>query len=218
MTPDILPDEELNALRSDLPNFKSVDTATADKLIFAAQSPTLGHSVEVFTIGVPDILPGGNGLAAATSAGWRLAAAFGATTIACDMYTVARGGPQPLPQGTRRLACMRTGDQVNKLLIAIAGLQQIAGQPPATDFRIRLLIMPALFTDALWLLPMSLNTADSKLVAYDTLVDGITPGAQYSPADFIKLLVPVAQYWKDNPVKSLLKPSYESARGSVKSI
>ena len=195
-------------MKRDLPSFKSVDATTAAALLAVAQNPALGHNIEVFTIGMQDVLPGGSGLAAATSAGWRLAAAISPNTIACDMYSVARGGSQPLPAGSRRLACVRTGAPVNKLLMAIDGLQQIDGQPPGTAFLIRLLIMPALFTDALWLLPLSLNLADSRLIAYDTLVEGYEPGTQYSPPDFIQPLVQVAEYWKHNSIASLDQPPH----------
>jgi hypothetical protein len=196
LTSQLLPIEELNALQRDLSSFKSVDATTADWLVSAAQNPASGYSTEVFTLGVPDILPGGGGLAAAMSGGWRLSGAYGTKPIACDMYTVARGGPQPLPQGSHRLACVRTGEPVNKLLTAIASLQQPGAMPPDTPFLLRLLIMPALFTDALWLLPSSLDPASSRLIAYDTLIETFTPGTQYSPADFIQRLLPVAQYWQ----------------------
>ncbi len=204
-TSQILPAEELNAMKRDLQSFKSV-ASMVDSLVAAAQNTTLGHNIQVFTLGVQDIQPGGAGLAAATAAGWRLAASVGGQTIACDLYTVARGGSAPLDQGAPRLACVRAGAPVDRLMAAMTSMQQIDGQPANTEFTIRLLIMPALFTDALWLLPLNLDLDSSRLIAYDTLVEGLITDIQYSPTDFLNRLAPVAQYWKDHPVLGLEKP------------
>src|SRR5271169_3529814 len=133
-TPQVLPSEEFNALQSGLRSFKSVDAATAALLLSAAQGHTTGHNAQVFTMGVLDVLPGGGGLSAAKVGGWQLAGEFGGQIVACEMYTGARGGPQPLPQGSPRLSCVRTGEPGNRLLRAIASLQEIDGQPPATPF------------------------------------------------------------------------------------
>ncbi len=158
-----------------------------------------GLRAKVYTIGISDVLSGWSTAASAQPAGWRVAVPTANGGLAGDLYTASRGGLHPLDEGTPRVACLRTGSQVSKLIDSVAQATVLDGQPAGTLFEIRLLIMPALFTDALWLVLPNLNTTDFRFVAYDTVIEGFQRGKQYALDAFLQMLLPVAQYWKSTP-------------------
>jgi len=182
------------ALQDGVPSFRSfrsADPVLQQALLQATQG------LKVFTLGIPDVLSGGGGLQAAKLSGWRIAVADGGAAIAGDIYTMARGGKQPLPEGSPRLACIRQGQEVTNMLQTIADLSApaLAGQLPAEPFNVQLLIMPGLYTDALWLRPQNPGPTPSFIVPFHTLVDNVHLNYAYTEQDIIALLRPIAEKW-----------------------
>jgi hypothetical protein len=71
---------------------------------------------------------------------------------------------------------------------------------PAEPFQLRLVSMPELFTEGLWLAPQSMNRNSVRVVPYYTLIKGFPVGIPYTEADFIENVRPVATAWQDMPV------------------
>jgi hypothetical protein len=188
-----IPDAVTIALRRDLPSFQSFRSADPPmrQLLLGAR-----QGLPAFTMGVPDVLMGGAGIKGAQASGWRVAVRAGATALAADIYSMARGGKNNLDRGTPRLACIRQGAEVVTLLQAIAALSAppLADQLPSGPCEIRLLVMPGLFTDALWVKPQNPGLPDA-FVPFYTLVENITVKSPYSEQDLIVLLRPVAEKW-----------------------
>lgn len=191
-TPQVLTPDVKNALAAGLPSFRSADRSVQNALLDAT------HGFQVFTMGVPDVLPSGGGLKAAKLSGWRIAVQMKGGAMAGDIYTMPRGGQQPLPSGGPRLACVRQGDQIEALLRAFAALTQapLSSQLPAEPFDVHVLIMPGLYTDALWLEPQNPGSSESYLVPYHTRVDGVHLERAYTEKELIALLQPLAKKWK----------------------
>jgi hypothetical protein len=171
-------------------SFTSAEPALQQALLQATQG------FQVFTLTIPDVLPTGAGLKGAQLSGWRIAVANGGAAIAGDVYTMARGGKQPLPAGAPRLACIRQGQEVTNMLQTIADLSAptLADQLPAEPFNVQLLIMPGLYTDALWLQPQT-GTTPSYIVPFHTLVANVRLNYAYIEQDIIALLRPIAEKW-----------------------
>ena len=172
-------------------SFSSAEPALQQALLQATQG------FQVFTLTIPDVLSTGAGLKGAQLSGWRVAVANGGAAIAGDVYTMARGGTQPLPAGAPRLACIRQGQEVTNMLQTIADLSApaLAGQLPAEPFNVQLLIMPGLYTDALWLQPQNSGTTPSYIVPFHTLVANVHVNYAYTEEDIIALLRPIAEKW-----------------------
>ena len=185
LTPDVK-----NALAAGLPSFRSADRSMQNALLDAT------HGFQVFTMGVPDVLPNGAGLKGATLSGWRIAVQMKGVAMAGDIYTMPRGGNQPTDRP--RLACVRQGDQIEALLRTFAALTQapLSSQLPTEPFNVHVLIMPGLFTDALWLEPQNPGSSQSYLVPYHTRVDGVHLERAYTENELIALLQPLAIKWK----------------------
>ena len=145
-------------------------------------------------------------------AGWRIATAAPDTDIAGDVHMLARRGSKPLPEGTPRLACIRKGPHITRMLQAIAALEKPADASPvpAKPYTLNLLIMPDLFTEALWLLPNGLPLEPPVVIPYYTLIKDLYVMTPYSEADFIALLRPIAEKWQ-----SFARRSKTTASGSA---
>jgi hypothetical protein len=156
------------------------------------------QALQVFTIGVPDVLPGGDGLKGAKAAGWRIAASAAGTALAGDIYTLGTGGKKPIREGTPRLACVRQGAEIDTMLRAIAALsaRPFTDRLRAEAFQLRLLVFPGLFTEALWLQPETPGSPNAFIVPYHTLVENVRAMSAYSERELIELLRPVAEKWQ----------------------
>jgi len=196
----VLSDTVMTAVRTGVTSFRSANKDLQQLLLRVAQG-TEGVRLPVFTPGVPDVLRGGSGLHGHKSAGWRLAAATGGAAIAADIHTLARGGPRPLQEGTPRVACVRQGPHIARMLQAIAALAQPAraAQFSATPYVPYLLIMPDLYTEALWLLPQKLHLAPPVVFPYYTLIKRLRVLTPHSESEFIARLRPTAEKWMSFP-------------------
>ena len=118
-----------------------------------------------------------------------------------------RGGKYPLPNGAPRVACIRQGPQIDNMLQTITSITApaMAAQLPAEPFTVQLLIMPGLFTEALWLQPQ--NPGSSFIVPFHTLVDNVQLNYAYTEQQLIPLLRPVAEKWVS------YKPPLSRAKG-----
>ena len=185
-----LPDAVVFALRRDLHSFQSADQLMREMLLGARRG------LQVFTMGVPDVLVEGTGIKGAKVSGWRIAMSKGDTAVAADIYTMASVGDKPLSAGTPRLACIRQGAEIVTMLQAITALSAppLADQLPPGPLGVRLLVMPGLFTDALWVRPENPDSPDA-FVPFYTLVEDIRLNWAYSEHDLIPLLRPVAEKW-----------------------
>jgi hypothetical protein len=196
LLPTVLPDVVSKALADGLTQFSRTADPNAQDLLKSA-----GQPFEVYYMGIDGVLAGPSGLPKQPS-GYRVAVFVDQTAYAADIYTVPRG---PLPPGTSRLACVRKGPSVGALLKEVA---DVARQPDDGPFTPRLLTLPGLYTDALWLVPPSLDLIQSRLIPYHTLVRTLNPGTLYSPDDFLARLYPVADYWRFRPRPENKKPRY----------
>lgn len=201
----IFPDDVKLALLYGVSSFRSVDSASRQTLVAAAQG-FLGERIGVFTLGVPDVLPDGAGLRGAAPSGWRVAAGSGKTAMAADVYTVARGGPHPLPADTPRLACVRKGAEVERMLRAIAALSAppLVDHLPNQPLILHLLSLPGLFTEALWLQPQGGTATGSIVIPFYTLIENFPLLTPYSEQEFVSYVQPVAQYWQQYRSSQLL--------------
>jgi hypothetical protein len=190
VSPTILPDAGSKALADGLSRFNR----TADASV-QAQLKSAGQTFAVYYMGIQGVLAGPSGLPKDPS-GYRVALSVDDTAYAADIYTMPRHGPDPLPEGTARLACVRKGPSIACLLRVFDDLVR---QPDDGLFTARLLTLPGLHTDSIWLVPADLDLAHSKLIPYHTLVRTLKPGTLYSPRDFLARLYPVADYWRFRP-------------------
>ena len=173
-------------------SFKSTDETLQHDLQNARQG------LQVFTMGVPEVLPGGKGLEGATPSGWRIAVGNSAGALAADIYTLALPRKKnPLQAGTPRVACIRRGREIEAILQAITGLSKspLSGQLPSVAFDIHLLIMPGLFTDALLLQPQIPGSASPYIVPFHTEVENVKVNYAYTGPELIELLRPIAETW-----------------------
>lgn len=200
---DKLPAEETQALLDGLTHFVSFQDDAAglqDALRRAAAEE--GQSSRVFTLNGGDLLESGKGLQAARLGGWRVAANSGSLVVAGDIYTgstVARRYPYPVPAGVPRLACIRTGDEISKLLYF---MQQLSKPPfvdnwPAVPFNLHLLLLPGLVTDALWLEPVNQGSATSFVVPFLTRIRTLEVGRSYTEDSFRQIVQPVVKKWSN---------------------
>jgi hypothetical protein len=179
-------------------SFNDAETPMQVKLHEAVQGK--GQAWQVFTMTLPDFLPGGKGFKAAIPGGWRVATGSGTQVIAGDLYTgntVARQYPYALPEGAPRLACIRAGDEISKLLSA---MQQLTQPPLLTDlpsllFNLHVLLLPGLVTEALWLQPWNPGAGSSYVVPFHTLIKTLETGKAYTEERFLQILQPVARKW-----------------------
>jgi hypothetical protein len=189
-----IPADVKKALQDGLPSFRafnSTDATLRQTLLQATQGQ------QVFTIGVPDVLSGGKGLQGAKLSGWRVAVGNPGAAIAADIYMLERGGKYPLPNGVARLACIRQGPPIEQMLQTITSITApvLAAQLPAEPFNVQLLIMPGLFTEALWLQPQTAGPTPSFIVPFHTLVGGLQLNYAYTEQQLIPLLRPIAETW-----------------------
>ena len=193
-TTQVIPADIKKALLAGLDSFESFKS-TDETLQHHLENATEG--LQVFTIGVPEVLPGGKGLDGATPSGWRIAVRNGDGALAADIYTMARRGKNPLGAGTPRIACIREGQEIEDLLQTIDDLSNspLSGQLPSVAFDIHLLIMPGLFTDALLLEPQKPGSASKYVVPFHTLVDDIQLNHAYTEQELIALLRSIAKTW-----------------------
>lgn len=195
LTPNqaVVPDDVKKALHDYLPAFKSFESANKELQDALLQA---GQGLKVFTMGVPDVLTGGKGLAGAKLSGWRIATGNTAGALAADIYTMPTTSGSPVPTAPR-LACVRTGPEIQNMLQAITDLTKppLSQQLPAAVFDVHALIMPGLYTDALWLQPTDPSSATSYIVPFQTLVDGVTPQYAYTEDELIAHLRPIAEKW-----------------------
>jgi hypothetical protein len=196
LIPQSLPDNVMAAVETGLPSFGSAGAALQKLFLDAARAK---GGVRVFSPGVADVLPGGRGLNRSDEpAGWRIATATPDTDIAGDVHMLARRGSEPLPEGTPRLACVRKGPHITRMLAAIAALEKgaDASPAPAKQYKLNLLFMPDLFTEALWLLPTDPPLEPAVVIPYYTLIKDLYVMTAYSEADFIKRVRPIAEKWR----------------------
>jgi hypothetical protein len=187
-----IPADVKKALQDGLPSFESSAGPDLKETLERAT-----QALEVFTLGIPDVLPSGVGMKAAKASGWRIGVSNRGAAIAADIYTMAGGGKVPLREGTPRLACIRRGPQVEIMLRAITTLTLLpmAGQLPSSPFNVSLLTMLGLYTDALWLRPKISGSTPSLIVPFHTLVDNIRLNHAYTEQELIALLRPIAEKW-----------------------
>jgi hypothetical protein len=173
------------------------------------------QGLPAFTMGVPDVLMGGAGIKGARASGWRVAVSAGATALAADIYSMARGGKNSLDAGIPRLACIRQGAEVVTLLEAIAALSAppLADQLPPGPCELRLLVLPGLFTDALWVQPQDPGSPGA-FVPFYTLIENIYVKSVYREQDLILLLRPVAEKWTAYTGKLAIRQRQYSAASS----
>jgi len=210
LLPQPLPANVIQALNAGLPAFsRSANAAAQVQLMNVAQGGAGGSTYEVFTTGISGVMQGPAGMPN-QPAGWRVATRVGLVNMAADIYTVPRGGASPVAAGTPRLACVQTGTVVERMLLATVKLTRWPdGQPVSGQYIARLLILPGLFTESIWLVPPSDDATQSLLVPYHTLVRGFAPDMLYTPSEFFALIRPVAEYWKDRP--RLHKPAVSTS-------
>ncbi|GEM_PF-3023178 len=197
LLPQPLPGNVIQALGAGLPAFsRSANAAAQTKLMNVAQGGAGGSTFEVFTTGISGVLQGAPAGLPNQPAGWRVAARLSPVNLAADIYTVPRGGGSPVAAGAPRLACIRAGTVVRLLLEGILALHD---QPVSGEFIARLLILPGLFTEAIWLVPQPVDLTKSLFVPYHSLVRGLAPTTLYTPSQFFASLRPVAEYWRNQP-------------------
>jgi hypothetical protein len=178
--------------------YASSDSASQRELRAAIEGE--GQVWQVFILTLPEVLKGGSGLKGASAGGWRIAAGSAPEVMAGDVYTgntVQRRYPYPLAAGTPRLACIRKGEEISKMLSAIQLLTQppLVAKLPSQPFDLHLLLLPGLVTEALWLQPQDPAAGTSYVVPFNTLITNLEAGTAYSEDQFIQLLQPVAQKW-----------------------
>jgi len=189
-----IPDDIRKTLLDGLPSFRSFNSTDA---VLQGTLKQATQGLKVVTTTVPDILSGGKGLGAAQPSGWRIAVSSRGAAIAADIYSMERGGKNPLPDGSHRLACIRQGPDVDNMLQTITSITapSLAAQLPAEPFNVQLLIMPGLFTDALWLQPQNPGSTPSFIVPFHTLAGGVRLNYAYTEQQLIRLLRPIAEKW-----------------------
>lgn len=147
----------------------------------AGEPPAVSDSHQIFTLN-PQEIAGGAGLDAARAVGWR--------------YTVNQpsaslvGGSAPATaevsetDGIHRFSHLQHGwlaDATRRAIAAAQSLPQIAGQP----FELRLLRLPALLVDALWL--KNTGGGEDLVVPIASLSNKLVAGQAYPPAQFLDI-------------------------------
>jgi hypothetical protein len=194
-TPDLV-----SAVEEGVRWFSSFVAAGADlqnALMDAARGQ--GRVWHVLTLRLADVLEGGRGLIGARMGGWRASGRAGTGVIAGDLYTVntvERSLPYPVAAGAPRLACIRKGDEISKMLSTIDKLAvaPLVDQIPPQMYNLDLLLLPGLVTEVLWLQPQQAGAAD-WVVPYNTLITGLQEGQLYSEDQFLQAVRPVARRW-----------------------
>lgn len=154
----------------------------------AAAGADIAAPHEVYTMDLPDVVGGDLGKAKKTAL--RYLVVQGQLAVAAAELNET-GGAQP------EFSHLNTGPFVQATERAIADAE---GRPEVAqhDFVVRLLSIPALSVVALWL-----HAADREMLAPLPPTDShLTANQWYSPADFLKLLGPVAkarQAFDDSP-------------------
>lgn len=187
------PDNKVtNAVKTGLASFlKASDPAW--QLLLNAAAGTGGERLGVFTLGASAVLAGGSLLTRAKFGGWRIAAGAGGSAAAADIYTMERKGPVPIPEGEPRLACVRIGPQIGNLLRAIEVVPAAAaGEPQMSgDYKLHLVLMPQLFSEALYLESETPSSAH-WVFPYYTLIRNLSVRTLYAEATFVDKVRPVA--------------------------
>ena len=145
------------------------------------ESPAVSEGHQIFTLN-PQEIAGGAGLDAAQAVGWR--------------YTVNQpsagllGGSAPATaevaetDGVHRFSHLQQGwlaDATRRAIAAAQSLPQVAGQP----FELRLLRLPALLVDALWL--KNTGGGEDLVVPIASLSKKLVAGQAYAPAQFLAI-------------------------------
>jgi len=183
-------------------NFSTFNSASADlRRMLPESAQAGGQALPVFTLKLADILDGGRGLEGAHPGGWRIAARSGDAVIAADIYAGSTGRSvysNDLQAGVIRLACVRTGAEILKMLNKIQQLSQppLPNGIPEQPYYTRLLFLPGMVTDAVWLVPQDPAQKVSYIAPFNTLIKTFDTETVCDSARFIEIVRPLAEYWK----------------------
>jgi len=189
------PDNKVeNAVKNGLASFLKTSDPAWQPLLNAAAG-TGGERLGVFTLGASAVLAGGSFLTRARFGGWRIAAGAGGSAAAADIYTMERKGPVPIPEGEPRLACVRIGPQIGNLLRAIEVVPAAAaGEPQMSGaYKLHLVLMPQLFTEALYLESENPSAAHWVFPYYTLIRKNLSVRTLYTEATFVDKVGPVAR-------------------------
>ncbi len=212
--PKPLPDDVMAITPDALSRFRSFTSADAHmQQMLQDSAQGRGQAWQVFTLGLADVLDGGGGVDDAYPGGWRIAARSGDNVLAGDVYVRHTKQVNPttgknlfFPEGSPKLACIRPGEEMLKMLDTIQGLDN---QPilcrdvpiPTQPYYLHLLLLPGLVTDALWLQPQNLAPNASYVIPFNTLITELDERKVYAGEDFIQIVRPVADKWKEYSYK-----------------
>ena len=140
--------------------------------------------LQVFTLALQDVL-NGEGVRAAKAAGWRVVTVGVGEVVASDVMEVPE----------KRMTSLSRDPRLASMLRVVHGIDDLPEVQRGGDYELRLLRIPAVLVDALWL--QSKTNAGDLIIPVLSAGRELITGRKYEVDEFFEIVRPLAEGFRE---------------------